>query len=221
MTEQHFSSGDQHEATERTPLVGNGKPPTSPHRPKHQRALSSVASIANIHVPLAHDPNTILTIYCLAIFLIAFSGGFVNIPVTRIFEDALCHQYYDGLQPLDQPIDENLCKVDVIQSDLANLRAVQSAIEAVVCCLATLPWGLVADRLDSFHQCSGCIIATDLVQDRPETCHGYQSVWRCHRDILCDNRGLVPQCAAHPAILAISLLLIGRRWKRNFHCPPL
>lgn len=89
---------------------------------------------------------------CAIIFVSSSSGGLYTIPITRIFEDRLCHQYYDGIGArIDQPIDEELCKVDAVQSRLSFLFATCFAIEAALGCLVAMPWGLVADRQVSSH----------------------------------------------------------------------
>ena len=62
----------------------------------------------------------------------ATSGGLSAAPVTRILEDNLCRQYYDGIRQAGSPIDEKLCKVDEIQSKLAYLNGLLSTFEAIV-----------------------------------------------------------------------------------------
>jgi len=51
------------------------------------------------------------------------------VPTTRILEDIICHHYYD-VQGLSE-IDEKLCKIDEIQSQLAYLNGLISMLEAV------------------------------------------------------------------------------------------
>ncbi|CAJ2500450.1 Uu.00g033030.m01.CDS01 [Anthostomella pinea] len=132
-----LDSGFEH--TEASPLLQD-----HPRRPAHRTGLS-VASIASIaKLPKAHRSNTIVNLLCLIIFIATSAGGFVAIPYTRLVEDVLCHQYYD-VESM-QPIDENLCKENTIQSKLAFIIAIGGAIDAIVGFLAAFPWGLVADR---------------------------------------------------------------------------
>jgi hypothetical protein len=135
------------DAAETAPLLNHGNGAASgASRPPHRRRATSIASFVNNHVPKAHSPNTIVAIVCALIFVASASGGFFSIPITRIFEDRVCQEYYSGVRSIDGPIDEELCKVDVVQSRLASIFAVNSFIDAVVGCLVAMPWGLVADR---------------------------------------------------------------------------
>lgn len=95
-------------------------------------------------IPQARSPHAIVAVLCALVFLGSSSGGFTIIPMTRILEDRFCREYYgvsDG-----SPIEEGLCKVDVVQARLAYLMAVNSFVGAVVGCLVAIPWGGVADR---------------------------------------------------------------------------
>jgi hypothetical protein len=139
--------------TERTPLIaaengGNGHQAKPPRRPAHRPMLStaSLASITNVHVPKVHSGETILNIICVIILVTACAGGFAGVPLTRILEDVVCHQYYGRVQSLDDPIDENLCKVDAIQSSVAFIFAIVGMCDAIVGFLAAFPWGIAADR---------------------------------------------------------------------------
>lgn len=135
------------DGTETTPLLsGAAKVAGSANRrPQHLKTIS-VASIASLSIPKAHKPGTVVWILCVLIFFVAGAGGFMVIPMTRIFEDILCRQYYDKPQILGEPIDESLCKIDVIQSKLAFLFAIFESITAGVGCLAAMPWGILADK---------------------------------------------------------------------------
>lgn len=123
-----------------------------PRRPAH-RTAASVASLAgSLHVPKAHSGETIVTLLCVVLFVIMCSTGFYVIPLTRIVEDVVCRQYYwDHPAELGGgadagPIDEKLCKLPPIQSNVAFVFAVSEAAGSAVSFLAALPWGIVADR---------------------------------------------------------------------------
>ncbi|KAI3324497.1 major facilitator superfamily transporter [Xylariaceae sp. AK1471] len=132
------------EAPERAPLL-----PNAPRRPQHRSRFSVASitsSIANVHVPKAHTNHAIINILCVIIFTASCSAGFIDLPLTRLIEDILCHHYYD-VKSSDQPIDERLCKEDVIQKQLAYIIAVQTSLYAIVGIIAALPWGLAADKI--------------------------------------------------------------------------
>jgi hypothetical protein len=133
------------ESTEWSSLLGrNGD---ERRHPRRYRAASPATSLSEFRLPKTHDPNTILAMLCAIIFVSSSSGGLYIIPLTRVFEDQLCHQYYDRIQTrVDEPIDEELCKVDAVQSKLSFLFAMYFAIDAVLGCLVAMPWGFVADR---------------------------------------------------------------------------
>ncbi|KAI0160195.1 major facilitator superfamily domain-containing protein [Xylariaceae sp. FL1272] len=145
----HQQSGDGvQQADERTPLVPQpGAIRGSALDVSAKRyQLVSLRSVATV-LPQAHSPNAIVAVLCASIFVGSASGGFLNIPMTRIFEDVLCRQYYNQTHSLDGPIDEEMCKVDIIQSRLAYLFAIMAALNAGLSCLVALPWGIAADRI--------------------------------------------------------------------------
>lgn len=128
---------DRTSSDEASPLLGS--------RPGHRR-FASVASLKSIHVPQVHGKSTIINLICLTVLLASGAGGFLQIPQARLIEDVLCHEYYDKAQSLNAPIDEELCKVESIQGDLAYILAITSALSAGVGLVATFPWSFVADR---------------------------------------------------------------------------
>jgi hypothetical protein len=140
------------ESTEETPLIANGTGTGGPFT----RALSGLrqrpTSTASLAVPKAWSPNSIIAILCVVIFIGSAADGFQNMSSTRIFEDILCRKYYDQIRSKDgggggdEPIDEAMCKVDAIQSELAYLFAIMSSLNAAFSVLAALPWGIAADR---------------------------------------------------------------------------
>ncbi|KAI1771438.1 MFS general substrate transporter [Hypoxylon cercidicola] len=140
---------DEITVSERTPLVGGPEDATSAWKPGHSRSstLASVASLRNIHISTAHKLNTVLAILYLCVFLASAAGAFLTIPMTRIYEDILCHEYFGSTPGVGAPIDEETCKLDAIQSRLAYLFAVLESLNAGLSCLVALLWGIVADRI--------------------------------------------------------------------------
>ncbi|OAF55466.1 hypothetical protein VC83_08362 [Pseudogymnoascus destructans] len=79
-------------------------------------------------------------------FLINFGAYMMTMPQSRIYEDIICHHYYDGLEgtshpSLDTPIDESLCKVGPIHFWWLFLT---SSIPSL---LVSIPYGILADRI--------------------------------------------------------------------------
>ncbi|XDG05153.1 hypothetical protein ABKA04_004768 [Annulohypoxylon sp. FPYF3050] len=152
MNEQTAGDDDITVATEHSPLLrieDNSEIPDSFWKPGHSRSSTLTSSIASatISVPTAEKPGTILGIFFLLIFVSSAADAFKQIPMTRIFEDILCHDYYDKTSGSDAPIDEELCKVNAIQTNLAYLLAVLESLNSGVACLVALLWGIVADRV--------------------------------------------------------------------------
>lgn len=131
-------------ADESSPLIGNNNR-TRPRRPPHRPTLS-VASITSITIPKAHDHTTFITLLCILIFAANSAGGFIEIPQARLIEDVLCRQYYERLQTDTGPIGEEMCKIEPVQSKMAFILALISALNAIVGFCAAFPWSLVADR---------------------------------------------------------------------------
>ncbi|KAI1385432.1 MFS general substrate transporter [Hypoxylon trugodes] len=148
MSERIDNDDEVAAVTENTPLVWAADNSTSAWKPGHSRSstLTSVTSAA-ISLPTAHKPGAVLALLCLIIFAGSTADAFKQIPMTRIFEDILCHEYYGKTPVSSEPIDEALCKDDVIQSRLAYLLAGLEALTSGMSCLVALLWGIVADRV--------------------------------------------------------------------------
>ncbi|KAI1468226.1 MFS general substrate transporter [Daldinia caldariorum] len=156
------SSGDGDPITERTPLVGTsgasensgiqGSPTpvsTPSWKPGQSRSPAVASSISDANTALSwrYSPSFILGLCYLIVLVGSLAGGFQQIPMTRIYEDILCHYYYGKSPGSGGPIDEALCKKDVIQSELAYLFAFLEALNAGIGCLVALLWGIIADRI--------------------------------------------------------------------------
>ncbi|KAI1653457.1 MFS general substrate transporter [Daldinia decipiens] len=150
---------DENAVTERTPLVGTSGISTIQGTPalasasawksgrSRSTTLASSISSAENTVSWMYNPKIILSL-CYSIVLVgSLSGGFQQIPMTRIYEDILCHEYYGQSPTSGEPIDEVLCKKDVIQSELAYLFAFLEALNSGIGCLVALLWGILADRI--------------------------------------------------------------------------
>ncbi|KAI0477578.1 MFS general substrate transporter [Xylariaceae sp. FL0804] len=154
-------------ASERTPLVGNSAGSASPSpsptggpKPRRRRASAVSSVLSGVAIPSVHRPDTIVYFLCGIVLIGTSSSGFWSLATTRIFEDVVCRRYYDeahrrgagtatatSAAPPPPPVDEAMCKVDAVQSQLAFLIAVQSSIGSAVMMVAAIPWALVADRI--------------------------------------------------------------------------
>ncbi|KAH8657909.1 major facilitator superfamily domain-containing protein [Xylariales sp. PMI_506] len=128
---EHRDHGSRHgdfAANESSPLLATG---SNPRRQKISAIWTS--------------SHSIVIMLCLATFVAASAVGFTIMPLTRIIEDILCRQHYG--KGSDDPLDEQLCKVDQVQTKLAVVIAVSGAIEAIMGCIGALPWSIAADRI--------------------------------------------------------------------------
>lgn len=108
--------------------------------------MASIASLASIHVPKAHSGKTLIFLFSAIVFVITSTNGFTLIPLTKVVENVVCHQYYGQAQGLDTQIDEMLCKVPAVQSQMAYIFATMEVCTAITGFLAAFPWGIAADR---------------------------------------------------------------------------
>ncbi|KAI1129245.1 major facilitator superfamily domain-containing protein [Nemania abortiva] len=126
--------------------------PGSPEGPRHRGhrdnlSISSIASsVSSILAPGPHKTASVTNILYFITFIASYAGGFFELPLTRLIEDIICHDYYD-VASSTQPIDESLCKEDTIQKELAYLLAVLSILYAIVAFIAAFPWGIAADKV--------------------------------------------------------------------------
>ncbi|RAQ69191.1 hypothetical protein COH21_012931, partial [Aspergillus flavus] len=88
-------------------------------------------------------PSSVLTCLVICNFLLAGSGAFIGLPLTRLIEDNLCRRYVQQ----GSSIDERLCKTDKIQSELAYLNGSLLLVEALVGLVVAFPFGVLADRI--------------------------------------------------------------------------
>ena len=156
MGDEIDGGNDIDSSTENTALIVREESADGPsikrlRRPSHQPILS-VTSSANEPVPKVRSGTAIINLLCAVLFIAASANGFATVPLTRIVEDVVCRQYYGQEQSLEEPIDEKLCKLEAIQSEVAFLFAITGMCEALVGFLAAFPWGIVADRYAS-HFC--------------------------------------------------------------------
>lgn len=87
--------------------------------------------------------------YAFFILVANFGSGLRLAPELRLMELAVCRRYHlsHDVKNVDDHgnVPEALCKIDVIQSQLAMLRAYLSVLNSVTGILAALPFGILAD----------------------------------------------------------------------------
>lgn len=74
------------------------------------------------------SPKAIVGLVSLIIFFMALSGTMSLIPMGRLIEDAICRKYYGS----SEPVDERLCKVDEVQTELAWLGGLYVVIDSAI-----------------------------------------------------------------------------------------
>ena len=83
-----------------------------------------------------HSPRIIILVLFSIIFILAFGGFLSAVPGLRLYENVICHYYYNNLEGeghigYDVDIDESLCKVDEVQNELNLLLAVLHFLGAI------------------------------------------------------------------------------------------
>ncbi|OBT65127.1 hypothetical protein VE03_04776 [Pseudogymnoascus sp. 23342-1-I1] len=103
-------------------------------------------------LPTLHNPRLIIALLTGVVFLINFGAFMMTMPSSRIYEDIICHHYYDSLSgpshlSLDTPIDEALCKVGPVQAELATVIGGIFVTSSIPSLLLSVPYGILADRI--------------------------------------------------------------------------
>jgi hypothetical protein len=91
-----------------------------------------------LHLREATSPRTIIAILFALIFILSFGGNLMTVPSMRLYEDIMCHHYYNGLQDerhiaYEGHIDEELCKVEEVQNELNVVFAGLRVLGAIPC----------------------------------------------------------------------------------------
>ncbi|TEY29948.1 hypothetical protein BOTCAL_0904g00020 [Botryotinia calthae] len=99
-----------------------------------------------------HSPRIVILLLNTIVFIIGFGGYLAWIPSMRIYEDILCHRYYEELQGraavgLSSTVDEARCKGDKVQEELNILTAVMETLKALPGMFMAVPYGLLADKI--------------------------------------------------------------------------
>ncbi|KAI0446875.1 MFS general substrate transporter [Xylaria telfairii] len=92
---------------------------------------------------IATTPRAISAVTCIALFLWVLSGMIVMVPATRLAEDIFCRRHYGRVDR--DPISEELCKADEIQTSVAWIFGLSMALGTIVGLLVAIPYGALAD----------------------------------------------------------------------------
>ncbi|KAI0005261.1 MFS general substrate transporter [Xylariaceae sp. FL0662B] len=87
-------------------------------------------------------PAYISALTCVGVFLWMLTSTLAALPAMRLTEDIFCRRYYGR----DEEIDERLCKVDKVQSQVAYIFGFCETLNGVCGLAVALPFGLLADR---------------------------------------------------------------------------
>lgn len=140
---------------ERQPLL----PPTDAKSPSHDTIWQwPVRTILAVKISLLGNPILICT-FCLQ-FCTYFAKHMVEVPTIKLFEQAICNQYYSDqsihLRIATSDIDEGLCKVPAIQNELAALTGLKFTFDALPGLLTALYYGSIADRYGAHAHAQDC-----------------------------------------------------------------
>jgi hypothetical protein len=72
------------------------------------------------------NPKIVTAILFAVIFTLTLGAILMTTPAVRLIEDRICHFYFNGLEGkdhigLDEAIDEETCKADEVQKQMASL----------------------------------------------------------------------------------------------------
>ncbi|KAI3325380.1 hypothetical protein HD806DRAFT_446559 [Xylariaceae sp. AK1471] len=96
-------------------------------------------------LPIAHrtQPSRYaIWLVLLLLLLVNLTNGISNIPLNRLLERRLCRIYYDT----EHDVDEELCKVDRVQQDLAWIMGVFETLWIVGDFVMTIPLTFLSER---------------------------------------------------------------------------
>ncbi|KAK3385842.1 general substrate transporter [Podospora didyma] len=119
-----------------SPLFDNENGPESPAKPRHAWHATRFQ---------AQKPSTIVILLATLLFAVVLSGMMILVPMFRLMEDTLCHVHYQ--RDPSETIDERECKVEEVQKQLTYLGGISAMISSSVGLLASLPYGILADRI--------------------------------------------------------------------------
>ncbi|KAM4068169.1 major facilitator superfamily protein [Hirsutella rhossiliensis] len=116
---------------ETTALLGSQSPPNDARVPPSCRG---------------RKPQTIVLLLSLLVLFLSCSDSLSAVPSTRLLEDAICRRY-TVRNATEAPIDEQSCKADSVQSELAYLKGLMDTLEAAIGLLVAFPYAALSDKI--------------------------------------------------------------------------
>ncbi|KAF7954343.1 hypothetical protein EAE96_005468 [Botrytis aclada] len=128
---------------EETPLLSS---------PPQRSTFSSFSQLFRSIFSQARSPSSITAIVLANLLWFEFGGYLMAVPSLRVYEDIVCHHYYDRLQGeghivLGGHIDGSMCKKDDIQNELSIIIAGTHFLGAIPGLFLTIPYGMLMDRI--------------------------------------------------------------------------
>ncbi|KAF5027366.1 hypothetical protein F66182_526 [Fusarium sp. NRRL 66182] len=133
------------------PTVSSGNSDSSGAHASRNKALDSP--------PLRLQPETVTWLIIAVVFLQTCGECLMDGPRIRITEAIFCYRYYEAHDPskihrgrdavspgATDGVDEAWCKVDAVQTQLADLDAYQRMLDGLAGLFLALPFGWAADR---------------------------------------------------------------------------
>lgn len=111
---------------------------------------------------LVNNPILICT-FCLQ-FLTYFAKHMVEVPMIKLFEQAICNRYYasqgQAVFGTLSDVDESHCKIPAVQDELAGLVGLKFTFDALPALVTALYYGSVADRFGRRLVLALCCVGT-------------------------------------------------------------
>ncbi|KAI1171607.1 hypothetical protein F4777DRAFT_582725 [Nemania sp. FL0916] len=110
----------------------------------HDASFESPATISNRRRQSSGrlPRSAALWLVLFLLLLVNLTNGISNIPLNRLLERRLCRIYYN----VDHDVDETLCKVDIIQQDLAWIMGAFETLWIVGDFVMTIPLTFLSER---------------------------------------------------------------------------
>lgn len=129
---------------EREPLIPHSIAQRSP-----LRKPTSLNALINAKLFLVNNP--ILSCTFLLQFSFYLAKHMVEVPTVRLFEEAVCNQYYSRHQVSNAStlsgVGEEHCKLAAVQQELATITGLKFTFDALPGLLTAMYYGSIADRL--------------------------------------------------------------------------
>jgi hypothetical protein len=90
----------------------------------------------------AQTPRGVVLLMTWLVGVLTLCGSISLIPLGRLIESVLCQRFYDTTDP----VPEDQCKGDEVQTELAWIGAWIGALGSVVSLVVAFPWSILSDR---------------------------------------------------------------------------